>query len=404
MGAMPASPRGRTITEVDGSPSEIIARGTAIETLGGQMRDSADVMKSIESRAADQQGKAISSLQDSIGDSYTVLYEAADLYEPVGPVIKTYGEALDAVKPKLDGHTTECETLWNTYDALAGSVDPRGTGGFGEPDEDSDEAKENAEEDQAKKAAYDAWEDEADLFDADYDTWEEAYDTAVDNIGKEMAGSIKDSFWDDWGDFIMDALSWASFVLGIAALIIGGPILAALALVAGVLYLAATIVNVSQGKGSGWDIAFAALGVLPFGKLGNLTKLAHLGRGGGKAFLKGGLGGIKAIKGKPFSLGSNSIAKSLRSGKGPGGAAKAYFTGGKTFKSTYRGQKQFYQGPGQALANMRNGNAVRNLAMIEYGSGIASKTTDLYNKAEFLSSHTPLPDIPAIPAPVKVFI
>lgn len=401
--SMPNSPANHKIEHVDGNPDEIVDRGQAIEDLGGEMRDSADTLKKIETRTADQQGKAIDSLRDSIGDSYDVLYKAADLYEPVGPVIKTYGGVLQDVQPKINGHAEECETLWSTYMSLPGSVDPRESGGTGQPDEGSDEAEQNAEEDQAKKEAYEAWKDEAILFDADYDTWEEAYDTAVENIGDEMAGKIKDNFWDDWGDFILEALSWASLILGVAALIIGGPILAALAVIAGVLYLAATIVNVSQGKGNGWDIAFAALGVLPFGKLGNLTKLAHLGKGGGKAFLKGGVSGITAMKGKPLSLGQNSMAKIWKT-DGAGAAFKSLVTGGKSFKSVHRTHKQFYEGAGSALAAMRNGPAMRNLAMIDYGSGIASNLTGFYNKAEFVSSHTPLPDLPAIPAPVKVFI
>src|SRR5690606_15939978 len=109
---------------------------------------------------------------ETIDDAYKQLREAGELYKPVGPIIKTYGDALAELKPKIDGHVDTCETLWNTYAGLPGKVDPRGTGGLFQPEEGSPEAIQQAEEDEAKKTAYDAWEGEAEDFDEDYNTWE----------------------------------------------------------------------------------------------------------------------------------------------------------------------------------------------------------------------------------------
>ena len=60
--------------------------------------------------------------------------------------------------------------------------------GIGGHDADSPEAKKEAENNEAKALAYQDWKDAADDFDGGYDTWEVAYDTAVDGIGNKMAG------------------------------------------------------------------------------------------------------------------------------------------------------------------------------------------------------------------------
>ncbi len=261
------SPRGRRIIRLVGDPDEIMARGTEIELLGGQMRDAADVLKDIKTRADDQQGKAIESLRETIGDSYETLYEAADLYEPVGPVIHKYGSELDGVQTSINNHADRCRELWTAYYNAPGTIHPDAP----EPEEGSEEESDN----QAKQAAYDAWKEEADLFDSDYDTWETAFDEAVNNITDEMSGAIEDGFWRSFLDIAGKVLGWAGLILGIAALIVTGPIagiIAAAAAVVGVLALLVTIAQMGMGDAGWGDFAWAVVGILPIGKLGKLFK------------------------------------------------------------------------------------------------------------------------------------
>ncbi|UFU07088.1 hypothetical protein [Ruania halotolerans] len=397
---MPPSPRYRTIQHVEGNAQEIIDRGTAIETLGGQMRESAGVLESIKNRATDQQGKAIDKLRESIGESHQVLSEAAALYEPVGPVIRTYGDALADVKPKIDAHADECETLWSTFVSLPpyGTMAmPRGTGGWNQPDEDSPEAEQQAEEDAAKREAYEAWESEAIAFDNDYDTWETAYDEAVENIGDEMADSIKDSFWDNWGDFIKGFLSWASLILGIAALIIGGPILAALALLAGLAYLAVTLYEYSEGNASLLDVGLAALGVLPVGKLANLTKALHFNKAAFASVGKGMLGNFAKLKGPVFQVADDSLVGLWRSGGARAGITKL-LTGGKGFDDVWASHRAFYQ----VNDPVRYFNSVRNLAALDFGLSTAGNVLGHYGRAASATQLTPLPDLPKTPGWVGV--
>ena len=257
------SPGGRFIEYVEGSPADIISRGTKIEDLGEKMEESANVLEDIKTRASDQQGKAIEKLRETIGDSYETLHKAAALYTPVGPVIRTYGEELEKVQPRIKTRVDNCRELASEFWAQEGNLEPY-------PGSEDDE--EQQELDQAKKAAYEAWETEAKLFDDDYDTWEEAFDTAVSGITKEMSGKIEDGGWRSFLDGLSKVLGWAGLIVGVAALIIGGPILGAIAAAIAVLTLVVTILQVFEGDANGWDVAIAAVGVIPVGKLGKLAQ------------------------------------------------------------------------------------------------------------------------------------
>ena len=52
-------------------------------------------------------------------------------------------------------------------------------------------------------------------------------------------------------------------MLGIVALIIGGPILGAIVLIAALVVLADTLNKYAKGQASLWDVAFAALDCIP---------------------------------------------------------------------------------------------------------------------------------------------
>lgn len=399
---MPRSLRSRPIIEVEGSPTQIISRGNQIERLGGKMRESAETLETLKSRTSEQQGKAVDSLRESIGDSYQVLYEAADLYEPVGPVITTYGEALQDVKPRLDGHVAECESLWSTYQSLPGEIPPRTSGGFGQPDDDSPEAEQNAEEDEAKRAALEAWEDEAELFDSAYDTWEDAFDTAVTEIGDEMAGSIKDSFWDNWGDFIGkigDILSIAAAIVGVVAMFVAGPLVALIALGLAVAALAVTVAQYLHGEKDMLDVILGVVGIIPVTKAGSLLKLMH-GRAGVNAFGKAistNITGVKGISTKLFARGG--VTSAFRN-KGLKAGFTKLFTGSDSFKSVHRAHKSVYEGAGAALAELRGLKTVRNLAGLDFGATAVSNMLGHMGRISTLGG----PDLPQPSREVKLFL
>lgn len=291
MSWMQFSPKGRRIERVEGKPGTIKRRGLDIEELGQMMIDSATVLKGLAEGTDGLKGKAAEKLREGVGDVHGTLREAGEMYKPTGPVVYDYGVAFATDKPAINGHVSRCETLWETYRSLPGSVDPRGTGGLFEPDAGSPEAEAQAAEDEAKRLAYEAWETEARGFDDDYDSWETAFDTATKRVGEVLEGKIKDSFWDDLDGFVAGALGvlkWVGIALAIAALVIGGPIIAALAAIVAVVSLVLTVYQWRRDDADLVDVGIAAIGVLPIGSLGKLAK----GREGLRGIADDTLGGL----------------------------------------------------------------------------------------------------------------
>ncbi len=66
-------------------------------------------------------------------------------------------------------------------------------------------------------------------------------------------------------------LAVAGLVLAVLVLVVGGPIVALLALTVGVLTLVGTLWQYSRGDASLLDVGIAVLGVIPFGALGEFA-------------------------------------------------------------------------------------------------------------------------------------
>lgn len=400
---MESSPKGREIDYVEGSPDGIIERGEAIKTLGDKMLHSADVLEGVKSRALEhggQQGKAIEKLREAIGDSYTTLREAGELYQPVGPVISAYGNALDSVQPSIKAAVDDSRDLWDTYASLPGSVDPRGAGGWFQPDEGSPEAELQAEEDAAKKAAYDAWEERAGDFDAHYDTWEDAFDLAVSGVSDELSGSIKDGFWDNIGpvvDFLKNVVDIAALIVGVVALFAGGWVLA-LAAVLAFAALALTAAQYARGAASLSDMMWAGVGVLPFGKLTNLSKLAAVrtvARNSDE--LARGAQAYKAAGLKKF-MDLGKFKEPLRALDGP----LSKRLGLNKFDDVLRGYEDTL---GRRL-NFDDLDKLKYVAKGEQYAGNAGTVLSHYGRLKTSTNHewSPLPDLPSVPKPVGALL
>lgn len=310
---MEPSPRGRTIRPVDGEPGAISKRGKKIEELGDMMLNSSIVLQNIADNALggeSMKGKAINALRDSIGDSHEVLKQAGELYKPVGPVIKAYGDALEDIQPKIQTAVNEAQDRYSQYISLPGDKDDSQTEeeggllGIGETD------KEEAAENQAKAQAYQDFVEKATEFDTHYDTWEDAFDAAANGIEDKTAGSIEDSAWSDWAD----VLKVVGTIVAIAALFTGIGALVWLGVAIGVAATAVTAMQMANGEANWGDLALAALTIIPVGKLGNLSRFGHGTKLGSFAAFKGMFSGSSAI-GKPLlSIADDSIVGAWRSG------------------------------------------------------------------------------------------
>ncbi|WP_435245145.1 DUF6531 domain-containing protein [Streptomyces tendae] len=145
-----------------------------------------------------------------------------------------------------------------------------------------------------------------------------------DDAAREAKGKIDEasdagiqnrSWWEEVGDWVSD--NWDSIVavckvvvavVGIIAMVIGGPILGAIVLIAALVVLADTLNKYSKGQASLWDVGLAALDCIPGMK--GLTTLGGLAKG-----LKGGMAAVKGIKGglKGMGLALRGLGKNARS-------------------------------------------------------------------------------------------
>ncbi|WP_419995967.1 RHS repeat-associated core domain-containing protein [Streptomyces boninensis] len=118
------------------------------------------------------------------------------------------------------------------------------------------------------------------------------------------AGIQNRSWWEEGLDFVSD--NWDAIVtvckvivavVGIIAMIVGGPILAAIVVVAAIIVLADTLTKYANGQATLWDVGFAALDCIP--GLKGLTTLA---------------GAAKGLKGAAAALRSGGLRGALRGG------------------------------------------------------------------------------------------
>ncbi|MEW2118483.1 RHS repeat-associated core domain-containing protein [Streptomyces sp. NPDC005474] len=133
---------------------------------------------------------------------------------------------------------------------------------------------------------------------------EEAAGEAKRRIDEASDAGIQNrSWWEEVGDWFTD--NWDSIVavckvvvavVGVVAMIIGGPILGAIVLIAALVVLADTLYKYSKGQASLWDVGLAALDCIPGMK--GLTTLGGLAKGMkvfGKTGLKGMALGVRGL-------------------------------------------------------------------------------------------------------------
>ncbi|MFK0104708.1 DUF6531 domain-containing protein [Streptomyces sp. NPDC091217] len=128
---------------------------------------------------------------------------------------------------------------------------------------------------------------------------DEASDAGIPN--RHWWQDVGHWFEDNW-DTIVTVCKVVVAVVGIIAMIIGGPILGAIVLVAALVVLADTLYKYSKGQASLWDVAFAAMDCIPGGK--GITSLGKLAKG--LKEMKNLRGGMKAMSLAVRGLGKNA--------------------------------------------------------------------------------------------------
>ncbi|RSS17316.1 hypothetical protein EF914_25685 [Streptomyces sp. WAC05458] len=172
--------------------------------------------------------------------------------------------------------------------------------------------------DAAKKMAEDARKMREDAAREAKTKIDEASDAGIQN--RSWWEEVGDWFTDNW-DEIVAVCKVVVAVVGIVAMIIGGPILGAIVLVAALVVLADTLYKYSKGQASLWDVGLAALDCIPGMK--GLTTLGGLAKGlrtAGKLGLKGMAQGVRGL-GRSLRGGAGNLVKRAKAlaGRCPGG-------------------------------------------------------------------------------------
>ncbi|GAB2995747.1 hypothetical protein GCM10023080_072530 [Streptomyces pseudoechinosporeus] len=146
--------------------------------------------------------------------------------------------------------------------------------------------------DAAKKMAADARQMREDAAREAKNKLEEASDAGIQN--RAWYEEVGDWVSDNW-DTIVEVCKVVVAVVGIIAMIIGGPILGAIVLIAALVVLADTLNKYAKGQASLWDVGLAALDCIPGMK--GLTTLGGLAKGLKSAGAMGLKGMAAAVRG-----------------------------------------------------------------------------------------------------------
>lgn len=384
----PHSPQGRVIENLQGEAADIRARGTEISELGGQMISSADTLERIAADAAGMKGEAAEKLQEIVGESFKDLRKAGNMYKPFGPVLISYADAVEDCKPRIAHQVTECERTHLAYASAPGYANgDRPSWDRTQGDDEEQVSRREAEDDEdAQKQSL--WTDHAAAlaaFDREVDTWEAAFDAAVEGIDGAFDEGIKDGFWDNVDGFVsglLTVLQFAGMFLAVAAILIGGPIIAALAAVVAVATLVLTTYQMIRGDAGWGEMALAIVGVIPFGSAGKLFQ----GKAGWAAVAGDA---FPAFRPSTWSRATNQLGLIRSASYSAGGGARGFVAGAREFASE--------AGIANTVTRLMFGKTTKDLVeMSEIAAGVTTSTTLGSGGAAWQLMHT------TIAGPIKM--
>ncbi|GAA2987791.1 hypothetical protein JOD63_002090 [Microbacterium terrae] len=308
---------GVELRQLDGTAADIVTRATALKALATRMETTATHLKNIGSSSI-HKSKGTDKLAEMANETYADLADAAVRYRGTGTALATYGEALDVAQTWLRANIDDVERAENSYQtALADKAEAdhlsllagmRAQGSDDDADARAATRADSAAED-AATSLQTATNDRTTMwqaFDGVFETWSEAYDDAVDGIESaiETAGN-NDGFW-EFVDDVLQVIAIVLVVLSVIALVIGAPLTG---LLAGIIFALAaasfllTTLKFAYGRASLSDVAWSAVGLLPFGVgkllargVPTLATVVQGGRGVVTAAIRAGLPRVSLLR------------------------------------------------------------------------------------------------------------
>lgn len=274
---------GHDVAVIVGDAAGIRDRGREIEDLGQQMIGASDILREIGDGASEEKGRSIEKIKQEVGDVHVELQLAGERYKPTGTAMKAYGNQLESVQIAMRRIVLDAEDAKERLDSKLAAAATASSTADAAPDPAADDVAAAAAVTQLNEAAttaanavgpaQDDLDEQFRLFDTQWDTWDAAYNDALSAVNDATEGNVTDDWTDNVAgvvEVVLQVLSWVGVALVIAALVIGGPLIAAIAAVVGIIALIGTIFLAMKGRRTGEDIGWAVVGILPFGKLGKL--------------------------------------------------------------------------------------------------------------------------------------
>ncbi|MBS1696796.1 MAG: hypothetical protein JST25_00125 [Actinobacteria bacterium] len=326
---------GNELQILEGNAASIATRGAQLTTLATTMEATAKQLDKIGDSSI-HKSKGTDKLAEMASESSGDLAAAAVRYAGTGKALTTYGEALRVANAWLHANVTDVEKAEQAYqkareekaDAEFAERMAASHAVNAEPESAEAKAKDKAEEesssardalDAAKLTRDSLWEE----FDGVFGVWSEAYDDAVDGIENAIeSADNNDGFW-EFVDDLLQVIAIVLVVLSVIALVIGAPLTGLLGMVILVLSAASfllTALKFAYGRASLSDLAWSAVGLLPFG-IGKvlsrgvpaLSNVIQGGRGVVTAAIRAGLPRLSLIRPSTWTTPFRSLVAPLRS-------------------------------------------------------------------------------------------
>lgn len=269
---------GYPLEQLDGTADDIVTRGQELTTLAATMHATSTRLTRIGDSSV-HKSKGTDKLAEMASETATDLADAAKRYDGTGTVLVTYGGALDVAQSWLTSNMTSVESAEQAYQnakdaqfeaaAVAQTLSWRAEDDDDESQRALTNAQSAADTASADLASAETRRNEAwTAFDDVFETWSDAYEDAVDGIENaiDSAGN-NDGFW-EFVDDLLNVIAIVLIVLTVIALVIGAPLtglLATVILVLAVASFALTALKFAYGRASLSDLAWSAVGLLPFG-------------------------------------------------------------------------------------------------------------------------------------------
>ncbi|SDH36220.1 hypothetical protein [Agrococcus jejuensis] len=275
---------------IEGRGYSIQSRGRTMGELGEAMQTAATLLKQYEDGATGEKGLSITAIKDSVKGSHEDLDTAGERYSTSGALIEAYGLAVIEARSEMTPVVADLEELWaaclTANDAVATADDAHSSAPDDDPEAPAPPGQGKGDllaalgaAQTAASEAREAYDQRSKAFDEAYDTWWTAYKAARDGLEDAIDDDLEDGWRDKLADIVevlVTVLTYVGIALAIAALVLAGPVLGAIAAVVAVLALVGTLYLKTQGRADWGDVAWAAVGVVPFGKIGKVIDAKSL--------------------------------------------------------------------------------------------------------------------------------